>query len=146
MYQEASYKDSDTIYIRLVTIKKGIFIVYVMGKEDYERTKFVDQYYVALIDYSNLNNTANSYSVLYKDININILSRLDIRDKDSNIVLPVYCNITSKGSIEIFAKDENGNSKFVYTTSYDTESGHITNEHESSFGNIEVHKFDYLDR
>lgn len=147
-YKEDKYKDGDTVYIRIVVFRKGVFLIYLMGEKDYNRTKFIDQYYLSIMDYSsNFNTTFGAYSKLYSTINTNILSSIDIHGS-GNKTLTVYCNVTSRGNLEIFSDDNKGNRVFSYITTFDTGTGDISKSYEiyNKEVNIVVDMFNFTDR
>lgn len=147
-YKEDKYKDGDIVYMRIVVFRKGVFLIYLMSEKDYNRTKLIDQYYIALMDYSSsaILNATNSFSKLYSNVNVNILSSIDIHGSDS--ILTVYCNVTNSGALEIFSDDENGNRVFWYTTHFDTETGEVNKKPRSHGGEINtvVDVFNFADR
>lgn len=147
-YKEDKYKDGDIVYMRIVVFRKGVFLIYLMSEKDYNRTKLIDQYYIALMDYSSsaILNATNSFSKLYSTVNVNILSSIDIHGFDS--ILTVYCNVTNSGALEIFSDDENGNRVFWYTTHFDTGTGEVNKKPGSHGGEINtvVDVFNFADR
>lgn len=148
-YKEDKYKDGDTVYIRIVVFRKGVFLIYLMGEKDYNRTKLIDQYYLSLMDYSsNFNATFSVYSKLYSTIDTNILSSIDIHGSDDSKMLTVYCNVTSRGNLEIFSDDNKGNRVFSYITTFDTGSGDVSKSAEiyDKYVNIVVDVFNFSDR